>query len=516
LASTAVDGLSARYGPNYRWFVIFTAMIGNIALIFSSTIINVAIPEIMGAFGVGQDQAQWLSAGFLVTMTVSMLLNSWTSATIGRRNTYLVAMAVFVAGSVLGATSPTFDLLVFARLLQGAGAGLIQPLALQVIYEIFPPEQRGRAMGIFGLGIVMAPAFGPTLGGFLVDSFDWRAVFYMVLPFCAVATVMAFFFMPSRETDKKAVAFDWTGLVLMTIFLACLMSGMADGSREGWGSDIILTYFGVALIAIVAFVWCEWRSTHAMLNLRLFAYGRFVSSCIVSFVWGAGNWGVWYLVPLFVQIVQGYTPTRAGLLLMPASLLLAAIFPLSGRLSDWVAPRVPIVGGMFVTGVSCYLMASADLNTPFWLFVWWLIIGRVALGFVFPALTAGGLRALPADLVGQGAGLMSYFRQLGAAFGVTLLATTVESRTVMYAESFVATQTSGNAATADFLREMQAALSRAGAQEALLGPGALHQLGQTLYEQATMIAYRDGFLLVAVFFFCAMIPAWFLNKTREG
>ena len=516
MASTTAEGLSERYGPNYRWFVILTAMIGNIALIFSSTIINVAIPEIMGAYGIGQDKAQWLSAGFLVTMTVSMLLNSWCTGTIGRRNTYLLAMGVFVCGSVLGATSPTFDMLIFARLLQGAGAGLIQPLALQVIYEIFPVEQRGRAMGIFGLGIVMAPALGPTLGGVLVDTFDWRAVFYMVLPFCGVATVMALFFMPSRGTDTKPGAFDWTGLVLMSIFLGCLLTGFADGSREGWGSDIILSYFGIAIVALIAFILCEARSNHAMLNLRLFSYGRFVSSCIVSFVWGAGNWGVWYLVPLFVQIVQGYTATRAGLLLMPASLLLAAVFPFAGRVTDWVAPRTPIMIGMSMTAFSCYLMASADLNTPFWLFVWWLVIGRVGLGFVFPAITAGGLRALPADLVGQGAGLMSYFRQLGAAFGVTLLATTVESRTALYAESFLSTQTSANAATSDFLREMQAALLQAGAPEALQRSGALHHLGQTLYEQATMIAYRDAFLLVALFFLAAMIPGWFLNRTKEG
>src|SRR5690606_21022055 len=135
-----------------------------------------------------------------------------------------------------------------------------------------------------------------------------------------------------------------------------------------------------------------------------------VASSLVSFVWGAGNWGVWYLVPLFVQIVQGYTPTRSGLLLMPAGLLLALVFPFAGRVSDWIAPRAPIMAGMAATAGSAWLMSDADINTPFWLFAWWLIVGRVGLGFVFPAVTAGGLRALPPDLVGQGAGLLSYFR----------------------------------------------------------------------------------------------------------
>ena len=146
MASTTLDGLTARFGPNYRWLLTLTAMIGNVALIITSTIINVAIPEIMGAFGIGQDKAQWLSAGFLATMTVSMLLSAWSVNAFGHRNTYLISMTVFVTGSVLGGLSPTFDMLIFSRILQGAGAGLIQPLALQVIFEIFPPAQRASVI----------------------------------------------------------------------------------------------------------------------------------------------------------------------------------------------------------------------------------------------------------------------------------------------------------------------------------------------------------------------------------
>ncbi len=514
MASTTVDVLAARFGPNYRWLLTLTAMIGNIALIITSTIINVAIPQIMGAFGVGQDKAQWLSAGFLATMTVSMLLNSWMIGAIGRRNTYLLAMAIFVSGSVLGGMSPTFDLLIFARILQGAGAGLIQPLALQVIFEIFPPAQRGRAMGFFGLGVVLAPALGPALGGVLVDSFDWRAVFFMVLPFCAVGCIMAMIFMPGRDAHGTRPAFDWIGLVLMTVFLATLLTGLSNGAREGWGSNLILSYFAVAIVAITAFIMWELRVAQPLLNLGLFANARFAAASMISFVWGAGIFGLWYLVPLFVQLVQGYTATRSGLLLMPAGLLLAAIFPFTGRVSDWVAPHIPIMGGMFLAAVSAWLMAGADLNTPFWLFVWWLIVGRVGLGFVFPALTVGALRALPAELVSQGAGAMSYFRQLGAAFGVNLLATTVEVRTAMYGEAFISTQTAANAATGEFIRGTQAYLAQAGTPEALQLPGAMYYLGQTIYAQATRLAFRDGFLIVMLVYLGAMIPAWLLGRAK--
>jgi EmrB/QacA subfamily drug resistance transporter len=514
LASTTADAFFERYGLSYRWLLTLTAMIGNIALILSSTIINVAIPDIMGAFGVGQDKAQWLSAGFLAVMTLTMLLNSWMIAAVGKRNTYHISMVVFVAGSVLGAVAPTFDMLVLARILQGFGAGLIHPLALQVIYEVFPPEQRGRAMGFFGFGIVLAPALGPACGGFLVDIFDWRAVFYMVLPFCALGSLMAVIFMPGRDPASVRKAFDWTGMIFMSIFLFSLLSGLSKGAAEGWWSDITLSYFGTAIVALVAFVIWEWRSAQPLLDLKVFAYGRFSAAIVISFVWGIGNFGLWYLVPLFVQLVQGYTATKSGLLLMPAGLLLAMVFPIAGRVSDMVPPVLPISIGLSMTAISSYWMTGADVNTPFWVFAWWLIFGRVGLGFVFPSLTVGGMRALPPHLISQGAGLTSYFRQLGAAFGITALATTVDSRSAMYGEAFISTQTAGNEATSDFLRTMQTYLSQAGTPEALQSPAALHHLGQTIFEQAQMVAFRDGFFIVALVFLAAIIPSVFLGRTK--
>ena len=489
MASTTADAFSARYGLSYKWLVTITAMIGNIALIISSTIINVAIPDIMGAFGVGQDKAQWLSAGFLAVMTLSMLLNSWMIGAIGKRNTYHVSMVVFVTGSVLGALAPTFDMLVVARIMQGFGAGLIHPLALQVIYEVFPPEQRGRAVGYFGFGIVLAPALGPACGGFLVDIFDWRAVFYMVLPFCAVGSLMAVVFMPARDSETKRPAFDWTGMILMATFLFSLLTGLSNGARDGWGSDSTLGYLGTAIASLVGFVIREWCAAQPMLDLKVFAYGRFAAATVISFVWGIGNFGLWYLVPLFSQLVQGYTAAKSGLLLMPAGILLAFVFPIAGRISDMVPPILPITIGLSMTAISSYWMTGADATTPFWVFAWWLIFGRVGLGFVFPSLTVGGMRSLPNHLVSQGAGVTSYSRQLGAAFGVAGLATTVDSRSAMYGEAFISTQTAGNEATSDFLRTMQTYLSQAGTPEALQKSAALHHLGQTIFDQAVMIAF---------------------------
>tara|TARA_Y100001936_G_scaffold198290_1_gene199341 strand:- start:714 stop:2261 length:1548 start_codon:yes stop_codon:yes gene_type:complete len=514
LASSTAE-VAARFGSSHRWLITLTAMIGNISLILSSTIVNVAIPNIMGAFGVGQDKAQWLSAGFLATMTVAMLLNSWMISAIGKRNTYYVSMVIFVAGSILGVISTSFDMLVFARLLQGLGAGFIHPLALQVIYQAFPPDQRGRAMGFFGFGIVLAPALGPAFGGILVDTFDWRAVFWLVLPFCGLGSFMAAIFMPVREKETKKADMDWLGLVLISVFIFALLSALSSGGREGWGSDIIVLYFVITCVALIGFLFWESICRQPMLSLKLFSNVKFTSGCLLSFVWGAGNFGLWYLIPLFVQIVQGYTPTKAGFLLMPAGLLLALVFPLTGRISDWISPRIPITIGLIMTSYSCYLMAGADINTAFWIFGWWLILGRVGLGFVFPPLTTGSMRALPAEQVSQGAGMMSFSRQLGGAFGVSLLATFVDIRSTHYAESYIATQTSGNSATIEFLRSLQSYLGSAGIPESLQYLTALQQLGSSIYSQAMMLGFREGFLVAALMFFLAIIPGSLLGKGKS-
>ncbi|MDA0653108.1 MAG: MFS transporter, partial [Proteobacteria bacterium] len=189
-------------------------------------------------------------------------------------------------------------------------------------------------------------------------------------------------------------------------------------------------------------------------------------------------------------------------------------FPSAGRISHMVPPALPISIGLTMTAISAYWMTAADATTPFWLFAWWLIFGRVGLGFVFPSLTVGGMRALPPHLISQGAGLTSYFRQLGAAFGITALATTVHSRSAMYGEAFISTQTAGNETTSDFLRTMQTYLSLAGTPEALQKSAALHHLGQAIFDQAQMIAFRDGFFIVALVFLAAIIPSVFLGRTK--
>jgi len=516
LPSRAIEELFATFGPNYRFFVSFTAMLGTISAVLTATMINVAVPDIMGAFGVGQDQAQWLATGFLAAMTVAMLLNDWCVRAFGMRATYIGAMAVFGFGSVLGGMASVLDLIILGRVLQGAGAGLVQPLSMVLMFQVFPPHQRGRAMGLFGVGVVLAPALGPTLGGILVDVDSWRAVFFAAIPVSTLGMLLATVFMPWRDDDGPRPAFDWTGLILLTLFIGFLLTGFSNGPRDGWHSPGVSIDFAVAAVAGCGFVWWELRTRQPLFNVRLLANGRFAAAAMITVVFGSMLFGSTYLVPLFVQTVQGYSATRAGLVMIPAGLAMMVLFPLAGRLADRVPPHLPIIAGLVTFTIASLMMTAAHTDTPFWTFAWWLVLSRIGLAFIMPTLSVGAIGALPPHLVSQGAGAINFMRQLGGAFGVNLLAINLDTRAAHYLDGFKSAQSADNPVTLHLLREMSRLFDQLGWPLHLQQPGSLLFLDRGLSAQANMMAFRDDFLIVAVVSLAAVLPAWWLGRRRPA
>jgi len=503
---SATDALFQRYGPVYRTYATGTVMIATISVVLSTTIVNVAIPSVMGAFGISAVQAQWLSTGFLAAMTATMLLGDWADRAFGLRLSLNVALAVFLAGSVLGGLAPNHGILTLARVVQGAAAGVVQPLSMILLFRVFPPDKRGAAMGIFGIGVVLAPALGPWVGGLLIDAFDWRWVFYLGLPPGILAMVLANLFVPGRDAAGLRPGFDWMGLGLLVAFLASLLNALTNAQRLGWSSDPILLQFAISVAAATGFIFWELRTAKPMLDMRLFRNIPFASASVVAFIMGAGMFGSTYLVPLFVQTIQGFTPTQAGLLLMPSGFVLVLIFPLAGRLSDKLPAALLIGLGMALFAWSSWLTASVEINTGFWTLAWWTILSRVGLGFVFPAISAGPLKTLPRELIGQGSGAMNFIRQLGGAFGVNLLSVFMERRTMLHADAFASTQTSDNPATMALLQEVGGIMHVAGLPDTQVMAGAAQFLGQTIVIQANTAAFRDGFIVVTLVFLIALIP----------
>jgi EmrB/QacA subfamily drug resistance transporter len=498
-----------------RWMIVATVGVGSIATILTATIINVAVPDIMGAFGIGQDRAQWVSTGYLAATTAAMLLTDYSIRRIGQRNTFILAIAVFIFGSIVGGMATNFTVLIFGRILQGAAAGITQPLAMLALFQIFPPNERGRAMGLYGMSVILAPAVGPYVGGAMVDLFSWRYVFFMPVPFSAIAILMAAVSLRPREKGAAPPAFDWIGFALASLFIAALLIGLTNGARDGWNANEVIATFVVAAAAIAAFIFWELRHAQPLLNLRLFGNPRFVSAVMVSFVFGGAIFASIYLVPLFLQIVQGYTPTRSGLLQLPAGLAMAVAFPLIGRLSDRGGQHLLTMAGLVVIAYSSFLMIGAHVDTPFWLFAGWMVLSRLGLSLVFPPLSAASLNVLPANMISQGSGVMNFSRSLGGAFGVNLIAISVDFKSTNFRAALADTQHSGNAATLEFMAYVRRFFENAGLPDTLQEPMALLYLDRTISLQADMLAFRGGFLLLAIATLAAVLPAWFMRPRKQ-
>ena len=508
------DDLFARYGARYRWLVTITVMMGTISAMITTTIVNVALPDIMGAFGIGQDRVQWLSTGNLAAMTVGMLVNAWLIHSFGQRKTFIVALSVFVGALAVAGLAPNDTVLIMSRIAQGAIAGMLQPFAMYTIFRVFPADQRGMAMGFFGLSVLLGPALGPSLGGIIIEQFNWRYIFYIAMPICIAAIMLGSLFLPEREETGARLRFDWVGFVLMVVSLSCLLTGLSNGQREGWHSDFVLGLIVIALAGCTAFLWWELHIDHPLVNLRVFNNVSFSAASAVACIFGIGLFGSTYLVPLYVQTVQHFTPLSSGLLLMPAGIIMGLCMPVAGYISDRVPARNMVIAGLVCFGISSFWLAQVDSNMTFWSMAWAVVFSRIGLAIMKPSLNVAALRALRPEHLSQGAGMINFARQLGGAFGVNLLSVTLDRRTFFHSDTLTATQTPGNSATAELLRSIQALLGQSGVPEDLQAAGALNYLGRVIYAQAYTMGFRDSFLVVALIFTFALIPAWLMGRHR--
>ncbi len=504
----------ARFGPRYRYYVTFTAMLGTAATALMATMTNVAIPVIMGAFGVGQDKVHWVATGFIAAMTISMLLSDWCVRAFGMKVTFIGAMAVFIFGGVMGGLSTSIDLIIIARVLQGAGAGVAQPLSMVLILQVFPVEWRGRAMGLMSVGIMAAPAVGPALGGVLLDGFNWQYVFFMSAPVPAIGIILATIFMPGGERGQKLPAFDWTGLVLAALCIACSLTGLSSGQREGWGAPIISVLFSIGIVSGIAFILWELTTPNPIFQVRVFANRKFSASIVVGLVLSLGFYGTGYLVPLFVQTVQGYSPTRSGVLMIPGGIFMMLILPIAGRLSDKLPGYQMTLFGLGVYGCASLLMMQASTDTAFWVFASWLIFGRLGQAAMMPTLMVTAVSTLSQEYLSQGAGALNFMRNLGGAVGVNVVAVLLDQRTAFFSDAYAGLQTPDNSATQQFMYQTGHILSQLGWPFEMVRSGVLYLVGRSVHSQASMMAFRDVFLFVALAFFIAMIPALLLRDQQ--
>jgi MFS family permease len=384
---STIEDLRARYGPRYRWLLLLSVMIGTMASIMSSTIINVAIPDMSQHFTLGQERAQWVSSGFMVAMTASMLTTPWLLARYGYRRTYVGTMLLLLAGGLVGGFSGSFALVLGARVAEGLAAGVVQPIPAIIIMRAFEPREQGRASGIFGMGVVLAPAIGPSIGGVLVDLFGWRSLFFMVVPFCLASLWLAYRYVPVTApggvaANRKGATLDWRGLLLGGVGTLCLLNGMV--ALHGGTPLNAALLLGAAALALVAFI--AWQR-------RMSVTGREPLMNLALFLAGGARRAARHPTYLLVSI------------------------------------------GLALLALSFALMLSVTLSSAIWLLVLWAMLGRIGLGFILPSLNLGSLRALDKDLITQGSSAINFVRMLGGAIGVSLCGIVLEWRLAAHGDS---------------------------------------------------------------------------------
>lgn len=455
-----------RIDPRRRWWVLLTVMVGTIASIMSSTIVNVAIPEISQVFSVGQERAQWLTTGFMAAVTLSMLMTPWLLGRFGFRYTYFGSVLVLMLGGIGGGLGTSFDWVLAMRVVEGLATGVIQPIPAIVILRAFGRTEQGRAMGVFSTGVVLAPAVGPAIGGLLIEHFGWRSIFFIVIPFCLPAMFLARRFLPIRATDgaagseakgangasessesSRAPRLDLVGLALVSIALLALLNGLVGlhDAAPGRLPAAALALFGIALVLTLVFVFQQRRAAQPLINPLLFRDRSFAAGSVVAFIYGMGLFGSTYLVPVFMQLGLHLPPSQAGAVLLPAGIVLALTIPLAGRLSDRVARHLLIMVGLGLLAGSFALMLGVGAGTALWLIALWTAIGRLGLGFVLPSLNLAAMQDIRPPLIPQGASAISFMRQLGGAVGVNLIGIFLEWRLRSHGVSAIETAVAGTA-----------------------------------------------------------------------
>ena len=389
------------------------------ASLLASTSFTIAVPALTAEFGIPASEAPWTLTGFLTAMTIGMLPTAWLLERLGYRWLFLIALGVLAGAGVAGYFAPSFPVVVGLRILQGAMAGILQPLSMVTVMRLMPAEQRGRASGVLGFAIVLAPVTAPTLAGYLVDHFGWRSLFLMNLPLCALAAPLALALLPDLRSQERR-GFDVPGLALLTVFSLALVTAIGALRVSGAASPLALALAVVAAVALAGFIFHARRAAHPILSLEAFADPTFAFGMAVTFSYGFGLYASSYLIPVFLQSAAHFSATNAGAALLPAGVILPFTILLAGRMTDHYPPLSLTIGGLALFGVSALIFGGLGLRFSYAGVVAGAVVGRVGLGFILPALSVASMIHLTREQMSHASVMVSYARQMGATLGIAV------------------------------------------------------------------------------------------------
>jgi DHA2 family multidrug resistance protein len=499
---------------NYHWWVTASIMLGAFIVIMDGMIVNIALPKIMSSFGVDVLKIRWVATSYMLASAVMMPATGWLGQRFGNKNLYLLALALFILTSVLCGGAWSIDALIAFRVVQGVSGGVLMPLSMAIMFEVFPENKRALGISLWGLGASLGPAIGPTVGGYLTEYLNWRFIFYVNLPVGIIGLLSTWVILrPSRQEVKTH--FDPVGFFAMATFLVALLLALSDGQREGWQSSYILGLFTVSMVAFGLFVVVELVRKQPLVDLRLFTNRTFVMGTLLGFSLGATAYGSTFLIPLFTENIMDYSVLRSGVAMLPGALVIVGVMPLVGWLADRMEVRALILFGTFVYIAFAYCMSRLDPRVTFVALASYTVLRGVAFGFIFPPWMACSLKTIPLEKSRMASGMLNVCLGLGASFGIATMATLLERyqvlRQAVYAEEQL--------------------LNAVGTQTALVGfHGLALKLGQVgwhanataqvllqrlVSREALIGAFNDCFLTLGLVALVTVIPTIFLTDRNR-
>ena len=495
---------------NYKWFLLANIMLGTFMAVLDATIVNVGLPKIMASFGVGIDKIEWVITAYMLAMAVMLPTSGWLADKFGYKRLYFIGLLLFTTGSMFCGMSNDENTLIISRIIQGLGAGMIQPLGMAIITREFPPHQRGMAIGFWAISAAASVSFGPLIGGYLVDNFSWQLIFDVNIPFGIAA--MVFTILIQREfINPRAGRFDLIGFISVVIFVPVLLFALSEGSAAsnsaGWHAPYILLCFAISLVFGAIFITQELTTDNPLIDLRLLGNYNFGMGNLVMVIFSMGMFGSTFLLPLYLQNTMGYTALQAGSVFLPVGVIQGMMSPISGKISDKFSPKVPIIIGVIVLGISFILNSKLSYLSEHNFIMLSLYLRGFAMGIIFTPLSALMLVTMPKEKMAQASGITNTIRQLGGSLGVAMFTTMLTIRINYHTQIFGTAIQSGSQEFKNTVAHLtNFAQQHMGSNTATAVQQGKYMLMSHVTKQAYIQGIDDDFWIAAMITLLGLVP----------
>ncbi|HID1318451.1 TPA: DHA2 family efflux MFS transporter permease subunit [Staphylococcus aureus] len=490
-----------------RGKILAALLFGMFIAILNQTLLNVALPKINTEFNISASTGQWLMTGFMLVNGILIPITAYLFNKYSYRKLFLVALVLFTIGSLICAISMNFPIMMVGRVLQAIGAGVLMPLGSIVIITIYPPEKRGAAMGTMGIAMILAPAIGPTLSGYIVQNYHWNVMFYGMFIIGIIAILVGFiwFKLYQYTTNPKA---DIPGIIFSTIGFGALLYGFSEAGNKGWGSVEIETMFAIGIIFIILFVIRELRMKAPMLNLEVLKFPTFTLTTVINMVVMMSLYGGMILLPIYLQNLRGFSALDSGLLLLPGSLIMGLLGPFAGKLLDTIGLKPLAIFGIAVMTYATWELTKLNMDTPYMTIMGIYVLRSFGMAFIMMPIVTAAINALPGRLASHGNAFLNTMRQLAGSIGTAILVTVMTTQTTQHLSAFGEELDKTNPVVQDHMRELA---SQYGGQEV-----AMKVLLQFVNKLATVEGINDAFIVATIFSIIALILCLFLQSNKKA